>query len=155
MRFHHRWKLSVRSTFRKPGPALHRIYFPDAWSLGEALSTEFSTGVLAIAFFAVSAGVSFFGFSPQWKHETGQGVIFWRSILSKNGAARYQEELKKDLPDLQAVEDAYAEENYRVCNNFAAKNMLVQISIVLFVLGSLLALVSLGMRDVGMVPGTH
>ncbi len=110
---------------------------------------------LAIAFFAVSAGVSFFGFFPQWKHETGQGVIFWRSILSKNGATRYQEELKKDLPDLQAVEDAYAEENYRICNNFAAKNMLIQISIGLFVLGSLLALVSLGMRDVGTVPGTH
>jgi hypothetical protein len=47
MRFHHRWKLSVRSTFRKLGPALHRIHFPDAWSLREALSTEFSTGSLA------------------------------------------------------------------------------------------------------------
>ena len=46
MRFHHQWKLSVRSKFRKPGPALHHMHFPDAWSLGEALSTEFSTGSL-------------------------------------------------------------------------------------------------------------
>jgi|SRR5215469_108935 len=33
---------------RKPGAALRHFHFADAWFLGEALSTEFSTGSLAL-----------------------------------------------------------------------------------------------------------
>jgi hypothetical protein len=104
---------------------------------------------LPIGLFVGSAGVSFFTIFPRWKREADQGVIFWRSILNEYDGSKYKEKLQEDLGDLQAVEDAYAEENYRVCRNFARKNGLIQVSIWCFAFGSLSALLSLILRNVG------
>jgi Family of unknown function (DUF5706) len=98
--------------------------------------------ILAIILFSLSIIVSFIAFYPQEKPEQDKKVLFWRSILAMS-TTDYDIALKKKLKNSQAVEDAYIEENHRVCQNFAGKNRLLQWSIRLFAGGSFVALASL------------
>jgi hypothetical protein len=121
------------------------LFVPNTPPLPKTLVTSIFLGlyVVVILLFAASACVSFFAFYPQWKEKPDKGLLFWRSIIAESSAEKYEEELKKDIVSPQDVEDAYARENYRLCKNFARKNLGIQISIWLFAVGFLLALVSL------------
>lgn len=87
----------------------------------------------SVFFFSLSAIVSTLVLFPRFHHHDNEGLIFWRSILSKGGPDDYKASIQ--ALNKAAIEDEYAKDNWHIAQTIRYKDALVRCAIMLFVLG--------------------
>ncbi len=93
----------------------------------------------AVFFFALSAITSTTILFPRLHHHDAEGLIFWRSILTKGSPQAYVDSIQK--MDKRSIEEEYAKDNYHMSKTLSYKDMLLRCAISLFIAGMSFAVV--------------